>query len=86
MYVCKVVLLKANLVPRRSNSCLEEGRGEHLVHTFVRVHLISNQLLRNKQKMTISNGLGFLDDVCRWCTKWSTWMFVRDQVRELDVC
>ena len=41
------------------------GEEEHLVHTVVYMHLISNQLLRRKRKMTNSRGLGFIDDVCR---------------------
>ena len=43
-----------------------------MVHTVVRVRLISNQLLRKKRKMTNSRELGFIDDVCRWRSEYST--------------
>ena len=42
------------------------GEEERLVHTVVCMHLISIQLLCKRQKMTMSNGSGFIDDVCQW--------------------
>ena len=32
------------------------------MHTVMSVHSIPNQLLRNKRKVMISNGLGFVND------------------------
>ena len=50
-------------------SAWRRSEEECLVHTVVRMHLISNQLLRKRRKMMISNGLVFIDDICRWHTE-----------------
>ena len=54
---------QSSLIPRCSN--LEE---ECLVHTVVRMRLISKQLLCNTHKMTISNALGFTNTVKVYAT------------------
>ena len=45
-------------------------------HTVMCTLLISNQLLHNNPKMTISNGLGFINDLLS--TVLSTHLFVRN--------
>ena len=54
-----LALLPGVLIP-----AWRRGEEECLVHTVVRMHLISNQLICKRQKMTISNRLSFIDDVC----------------------
>ena len=53
------------------------GEEECLVHTAVRMCLISNQLLCKKRKMTNSRGLGFIDDVCQRRSEYSTCVHTR---------